>query len=364
MIFEAAVTSSRHPRLPGSFPAPLGPFSIWYACSLLRENGIISFIYWEYIFRITEDCPNGPADIGRGDVCKDRGDRQPVGGGPRDSCIFDVRQPAGFDPGGKKIRDTAPPTDDPKPCAHGGGGRLFYDRAKTILWRVGGTWELALSSGRSEPAGRLHISAPVLMGQMLLAPKLPAFLARHPSVAIDLRLIDRAINLFMDNIHTAIRVGRLPDSQPVARKLADAQVIQGVCGTGLFATARHLSTIGRTQSSRTDLVCRARKRLGLRKKKRVALPIFTQAVKTVTVSGPILRHPRIDAFSSPQPGRTGAGGDRARPSSSVWQVADDIAPPVASNVSLPTTSARPRPCIWFSSTRNCRHRKFAPSSTI
>jgi len=103
-------------------------------------------------------------------------------------------------------------------------GRLFYDRAKVIL----GEWadmEFALSSGRSEPSGRLHISAPVLMGKTMLAPMLPAFLARHPAVSIDLLLIDRAINLVEDDIHVAIRVGRLPDSQFIARKLADVHMI-------------------------------------------------------------------------------------------------------------------------------------------
>lgn len=103
-------------------------------------------------------------------------------------------------------------------------GRLFYDHAKRII----GEWEdmeFALSSGRSEPTGRLHISAPVLMGKMILAPMLPAFLARHPSVSIDLLLIDRAVNLVEDNIHVAIRIGRLPDSQLIARKLADVNMI-------------------------------------------------------------------------------------------------------------------------------------------
>lgn len=103
-------------------------------------------------------------------------------------------------------------------------GRLLYDRAKTILSELEDI-EFALSSGQSEPTGRLHVSAPVLIGRMLLAPKLPAFLARHPSVAIDLLLVDRAINLVEDNIHIAIRVGRLPDSQLVARKLADVHMI-------------------------------------------------------------------------------------------------------------------------------------------
>ncbi|MEH2511345.1 DNA-binding transcriptional LysR family regulator [Nitrobacteraceae bacterium AZCC 1564] len=119
-------------------------------------------------------------------------------------------------------------------------GRLFYDHAKTIL----GEWEdmeFALSSGRAEPTGRLHISAPVLMGKMMLAPMLPPFLARHPSVAIDLLLIDRTINLVEDNIHIAIRVGRLPDSQFVARKLGDVHMV-------LCAAPDYLSRRGTPQT--------------------------------------------------------------------------------------------------------------------
>ena len=103
-------------------------------------------------------------------------------------------------------------------------GRLFYDLAKAILSELK-DMEFALSSGGSKPTGHLHVSAPVLMGQLLLVPMLPAFLALHPAVAIDLLLVDRPINLVEDNIHVAIRVGRLPDSQLVARKLTDVRMI-------------------------------------------------------------------------------------------------------------------------------------------
>jgi DNA-binding transcriptional LysR family regulator len=46
--------------------------------------------------------------------------------------------------------------------------------------------EMTLSANRSEPSGRLRVSAPVLIGRLLIAPQLPAFLARHPLVDIDL----------------------------------------------------------------------------------------------------------------------------------------------------------------------------------
>jgi DNA-binding transcriptional LysR family regulator len=188
-------------------------------------------------------------------------------------------------------------------------GRLFYDRAKTILGELA-DMEFALSSGRSEPTGRLHISAPVLMGRMLLAPKLPAFLTRHPSVAIDLLLIDRAINLVEDDIHIAIRVGRLPDSQLVARKLADVHMI-------LCAAPDYLARRGTPQ---TPAELNRHDCLVFSETPGAAEWRFQSfgSRKTVTVSGRFSAN-SLDALVS---AATNGVGIARVPS---WQVADDIA---------------------------------------
>ena len=68
-------------------------------------------------------------------------------------------------------------------------GRLLYDRAKSILAELKEV-ELALSSGRQQPSGRLRISAPSLLGRLLIAPLLAEFLRRHPSVSVELLLLD------------------------------------------------------------------------------------------------------------------------------------------------------------------------------
>jgi len=101
-------------------------------------------------------------------------------------------------------------------------GRLVYDRAKAILSELQ-EMEMTLSANRSEPSGRLRVSAPVLIGRLLIAPQLPAFLARHPLVDIDLLLIDRAVNLVEEDIAVAVRVGRLPDSSLVARQVGSVR---------------------------------------------------------------------------------------------------------------------------------------------
>jgi DNA-binding transcriptional LysR family regulator len=107
-------------------------------------------------------------------------------------------------------------------------GRLFYDRAKFVLGELKEV-ERALSSGRREPCGRLRVSAPTLMGRLLLAPLLAEFLRRYPSVSIDLLLVDRDVDMMEEDIHISLRVGRLPDSQLIVRKLADLNMI--VCAS-------------------------------------------------------------------------------------------------------------------------------------
>jgi DNA-binding transcriptional LysR family regulator len=110
-------------------------------------------------------------------------------------------------------------------------GRILYARAKALLAELGEV-ERALSAGKAEPTGRLRLSAPNLLGRLLVAPLLPEFLRRYPSLSVDLMLADRPIDMIEEDIHLALRVGRLPDSQLVARKLADIRMI--VCAAPAY----------------------------------------------------------------------------------------------------------------------------------
>jgi DNA-binding transcriptional LysR family regulator len=103
-------------------------------------------------------------------------------------------------------------------------GRLLYERAKAVLAEMKDI-ETSLSSKRREPSGRLRVSAPTLMGRLLIAPLLPEFLRRYPAISIDLLLLDRAVDMIEEDIHRALRVGRLPHSQFIARKLGEIAMI-------------------------------------------------------------------------------------------------------------------------------------------
>lgn len=114
-------------------------------------------------------------------------------------------------------------------------GRILYERAKSILGELKEV-EATLSRGRQEPSGRIRVSAPTLMGRLLVAPLLAEFLRRYPSLTLDLLLVDRTVDMVEEDIHLSLRVGHLPDSQLVARKLADLRMI--VCASPAYLERR------------------------------------------------------------------------------------------------------------------------------
>jgi DNA-binding transcriptional LysR family regulator len=75
----------------------------------------------------------------------------------------------------------------------------------------------------SEPSGLLRISVPQAFGADQIVPLLPAFSATYPQLRLDISLSDALANLIEDKVDVAIRMGRLPDSALVARRLCDLQ---------------------------------------------------------------------------------------------------------------------------------------------
>ncbi|MBY6224098.1 LysR family transcriptional regulator [Ferrimonas balearica] len=74
---------------------------------------------------------------------------------------------------------------------------------------------------QSEPKGILKITAPVFFGQVYLQPVVARFMQRYPAVQINLTLDDRRAHLIADRYDLAFRVGKLVDSNLIARKLAN-----------------------------------------------------------------------------------------------------------------------------------------------
>jgi DNA-binding transcriptional LysR family regulator len=71
--------------------------------------------------------------------------------------------------------------------------------------------------------GRLRVNASIPFGTMFVAPMVPAFLARHPDLVIDLSFTDDVVDLLAQRADVAIRMGNLPDSALIARKLGESR---------------------------------------------------------------------------------------------------------------------------------------------
>jgi DNA-binding transcriptional LysR family regulator len=103
-------------------------------------------------------------------------------------------------------------------------GARYLERARRILADVEEA-EASAQAERTEPSGRLVVSAPNGFGRIHVAPLFSAYLKRYPEVSGELRLSDRMINLVEDGVDCAVRVGHLPDSSLVARAVGDMRRI-------------------------------------------------------------------------------------------------------------------------------------------
>jgi LysR family transcriptional regulator, regulator for bpeEF and oprC len=97
-------------------------------------------------------------------------------------------------------------------------GAAFQGRCVDILSRVGETIDYVTSLAGT-PRGRLNISAGIGFGVNVLSELLPRFIERYPDISVHLDLSSRAADLVADGIDIAIRMGPMPASRVVAKRL-------------------------------------------------------------------------------------------------------------------------------------------------
>lgn len=101
-------------------------------------------------------------------------------------------------------------------------GRLYYERSVALLTELDAI-ESELAHGAHNAGGTVRINASVAFGVLGIEPLLPAFWQAYPKIIIDLSLSDEIVDLYLDRTDIAFRVGPLPDSGLVARKLGRAR---------------------------------------------------------------------------------------------------------------------------------------------
>ncbi len=71
---------------------------------------------------------------------------------------------------------------------------------------------------QSEPSGRLRVSMPNDLANLVLAPVLAAFVERYPKISLDVDLSARFVDLVAESFDVALRPGRLRDDATLAAR--------------------------------------------------------------------------------------------------------------------------------------------------
>ncbi|MDN6887180.1 LysR family transcriptional regulator [Variovorax sp. CAN2819] len=103
-------------------------------------------------------------------------------------------------------------------------GEVMLERARALVADME-DMEQQFLPARGQVSGRLKVDVPSRIARRLIAPALPGFFALHPAIELELGSSDRAVDLVLEGIDCALRVGPLANSSLVARPLGHFTLI-------------------------------------------------------------------------------------------------------------------------------------------
>ncbi len=112
-------------------------------------------------------------------------------------------------------------------------GERYLDRSRRALAEL----DALEAPPTAALTGTLHVTAPVLFGQLHVAPIVRELLALHAGVSARLVLLDRIVSLADEGVDVGVRVGGLPDSALRARLVRHVRSIV-VASPAYLAQAR------------------------------------------------------------------------------------------------------------------------------
>src|SRR5690606_15917790 len=128
---------------------------------------------------------------------------------------------------------------------------IYFERCKRIVDEAKLAHE-QLGDMLAQPSGVLKASLPVDFANIYLAPLLAEFARHYPGITFDFDLTPRLVDLVSEPFDVAIRMGKPPSSNLIARHLADLPC-------HLYASPRYLEAFGepRVPSDLTKHECLA-----------------------------------------------------------------------------------------------------------
>jgi DNA-binding transcriptional LysR family regulator len=110
-------------------------------------------------------------------------------------------------------------------------GREFYERSAQIMADVEEAEQVA-GQMASIPRGVLKVTMPLSYGQHALASLAAEYSQQYPQVRLDIALSDRKVDLVEEGFDLAVRIGAMPQSGLIARKIGRVHSI--VCAAPAY----------------------------------------------------------------------------------------------------------------------------------
>lgn len=123
-------------------------------------------------------------------------------------------------------------------------GHAFYEKLVPILDAMDALNE-SVSPALGQLTGKLRVTLPPWILNRFILPNLHCFKAQHPKLQFEFIATDNQRDISDEGIDVAIRVGQLPDSQLLARKVIDDERILCAAATYLkkHATPKSLEDL-------------------------------------------------------------------------------------------------------------------------
>jgi DNA-binding transcriptional LysR family regulator len=120
------------------------------------------------------------------------------------------------------------------------GGRAYFELCRQALGLLRDA-ESRITGEQQAPSGLLRISVASPYGHYRILPLLPRFRSRYPQVQFEVHLSNRNVDFTAEDYDLAIRGRTPPDSNLIARKLEDAELV-------LVAAPSYLARAGTPRS--------------------------------------------------------------------------------------------------------------------
>ena len=103
-------------------------------------------------------------------------------------------------------------------------GRAYYQRSRRILDEFD---EAQREAGELQvsPQGSIKIAVPASFGAIHLGGPIARYLRTHPGVRVETTVSDRYVDLVQEGFDLALRIGSLPDSNLVARRIGKCRMV-------------------------------------------------------------------------------------------------------------------------------------------